>query len=146
MAGVLVHTINCLTYICSLISCVYAVWNEDQLSRAKHPNLLASAEQDILLRTPAQKAELEEIHRKSVLKRLGSVTARGYTREDPNLGWGGNVRLSASCSSSILYIRVPHVYPLGMHGFFTSACRAGHHHCSVRCSTTVQPVLNSFAR
>lgn len=140
MAGISVHAINFI-FIHALIGCVEAAWNGDQLSRATLRNSLAGGEQDILLRTQAQKAELEEIHRTSVQKRLGAVTARGYTREDANLGWGGNVRLSASYIASIMCLRVSYLHAVCMIGCPTRACRAAPH-----CSTTVvQPIFNSKA-
>jgi hypothetical protein len=61
----------------------------------------AHGEQDVLLRTQSQKAALETIHRRSVKKRLGTVVEKGYTPEDPNLGWGIGVRVPASSTLSV---------------------------------------------
>jgi hypothetical protein len=127
MAAISVQARNWFICMYTLIGCVDAVWNGDQLSGSIHRNSLASAKQDVLLRTPAQKHELEEIHRTSVQKRLGSVTARGHTPEDANLGWGGNVRLRASCISSFMCLCVPHLHVVCMPTRLIRACRAAPH-------------------
>lgn len=53
------------------------------------PAVAQAGAQDVLLRTPDMKRQLEGLYRRAVHKRLGSVKERGFfDAEHVTMGWG----------------------------------------------------------
>ena len=89
----------------AVLACTFAALAHAQTALPLIPIGNAASQtdvQDVLLRTPDMKRQLEVLYRRAVHKRLGSVQQRGFfDAEHVTMGWGIEEIGRASCRERV---------------------------------------------